>query len=139
MMTGCALVELFRVRAPTSDVLITSSYAIIAFFMFNYYSFKHLGFKGRLKTMMSPTPMLFPIKLIVDIFKPVSLACRLFGNMLGGLVVMDLLYVGLGNLAVGLQGLIGLFFNIAHPLIQVFIFVTLSLSFIKEAAEEPES
>jgi F-type H+-transporting ATPase subunit a len=135
LMSGCALVEIVRVRAPTADVLITASYAIVSFCLFNYYSTKHLGFKGRIKAMLQPSPFLLPIKLIVDIFKPVSLACRLFGNMLGGLVVMDLLHAGLGNLAVGLQGIVGLFFNIFHPLLQVFIFVTLTLAFIKEAAE----
>ena len=51
---------------------------------------------------------------------------------------MDLLYMALGNLAcaVGIPSIIGLYFNVFHPLIQTFIFVTLSLTFIGEATEE---
>lgn len=56
--------------------------------------------------------------------------------MLGGMIVMDLLYMALGNLAVGIPSIIGLYFNVFHPLIQTFIFVTLSLTFIGEATEE---
>ena len=80
--------------------------------------------------------LVFPFRIVSDIAVPVSLACRLFGNMLGGMIVMDLLYLALGNLAVGIPSIIGLYFNVFHPLIQTFIFVTLSLTFIGEATEE---
>ena len=66
---------------------------------------------------------------------PVSLACRLFGNMLGGMIVMDLLKSSLGGYAVGIPAVAGLYFNLFHPLIQTYIFVILSLTFINEAAE----
>ena len=89
-----------------------------------------------MKTLASPTPIVFPFRIVSDIAVPVSLACRLFGNMLGGMIVMDLLYLALGNLAVGIPSIIGLYFNVFHPLIQTFIFVTLSLTFIGEATEE---
>jgi F-type H+-transporting ATPase subunit a len=85
--------------------------------------------------MASPTPIVFPIKIVTDLAIPVSLACRLFGNMLGGMIVMDLLYMALGNAAVGIPSILGLYFNVFHPLIQTFIFVTLSLTFINEAVE----
>ena len=41
--------------------------------------------------MPSPSPVIFPMRIVSDVAVPVSLACRLFGNMLGGLIVMDLL------------------------------------------------
>jgi len=66
---------------------------------------------------------------------PVSLACRLFGNMLGGMIVMDLLKTSLGGYAVGLTSLAGLYFNLFHPLIQTYIFIILTLTFINEATE----
>jgi F-type H+-transporting ATPase subunit a len=52
-----------------------------------------------------------------------------------GLVVMDLLYSALGDYAVGIPSLAGLYFNVFHPLIQIFIFITLTLTFINEAIE----
>jgi F0F1-type ATP synthase membrane subunit a len=46
-----------------------------------------------------------------------------------------LLYMALGNNAVGIPAVAGLYFNAFHPLIQAFIFVTLTLTFINEAVE----
>ena len=78
---------------------------------------------------------MFAFRAIAEIAIPVSMACRLFGNMLGGMIVMDLIYSALGNGAIGLPSLAGLFFHVFHPLIQAFIFVTLTLTFINEAIE----
>ena len=72
---------------------------------------------------------------ILRIAIPVSLGCRLFGNMLGGMIVVDLVYIALGAFGVGIPAVLGVYFNIFHPLIQTFIFVTLSLTFINEAVE----
>lgn len=134
-MVGCAMVELFGVRAPTADITMTFTLALITFFLINFYGIKQKGFGGRLASMAKPTPVIFPIKVVTDIAIPVSLACRLFGNMLGGMIVMDLLYMALGNAAVGIPSILGLYFNVFHPLIQAYIFITLTLTFISEAVE----
>jgi F-type H+-transporting ATPase subunit a len=134
-MIACALLELFRLRAPTSDITMTFALAFMTFLLINAYGIKRKGLKGRVKTLASPTPVVFVFRAIAEFAIPVSMACRLFGNMLGGMIVMDLLYSALGNGAVGIPSVIGLFFNVFHPLIQVFIFVTLTLTFINEAIE----
>jgi len=134
-MLGCAASELFGLRAPTSDITMTFSLALITFVMVNYYGIRRKGVKGRLKSMAQPTPVVFPIKVVSDLAVPVSLACRLFGNMLGGMIVMDLLYFALRNAAVGFPSVLGLYFNVFHPLIQIYIFITLTLTYINEAAE----
>jgi F-type H+-transporting ATPase subunit a len=134
-LIGCACVEMFGFRTPASDITVTASLAILTFFFINYYGIKNKGVGGRIKTLASPTPAVFPIRVITDFAVPVSLASRLFGNMLGGLVVMDLLYTALGGYAVGIPSVAGLYFNVFHPLIQAFIFVTLTLTFINEATE----
>ena len=135
-LISCAAFELLGVRAPTADITMTFALALITFVLINYYGIKKRGLAGRVKTLASPTPIVFPFRIVSDIAVPVSLACRLFGNMLGGMIVMDLLYLARGNLAVGIPSIIGLYFNVFHPLIQTFIFVTLSLTFIGEATEE---
>jgi len=135
MLIGMASLEFFKVRAPTADVTVTGGFAVCSFGLFNYYSFKRLGLIGKLKWYVSPTPMMLPIKIVIDFAKPVSLACRLYGNMLGGFIIMDLFYLALNYSSAGLQGLLGLFFNIFHPLVQVLIFITLSLTYIAEATE----
>jgi len=136
LLVTCAFLELFRLRPPTSDITITFSLALMTFLLINIYGIKRKGVLGRIKSLASPTPIVFPFRLISDIAIPVSMACRLFGNMLGGMIVIDLLYNTLGNYAVGVPGVLGLYFNAFHPLIQTFIFVTLTLTFINEAIEQ---
>ncbi len=87
---------------------------------------------------MRPKAIIAPFKLLSDLAVPISLACRLFGNMLGGLVVVELIYFALGAFSVGIPAVLGLYFNAFHPLIQFFIFINLSLTFIGEAVEEIE-
>lgn len=137
-LVGCAALELFGVRSPSSDLLTTFALALVTFFLINYYGLARKGFKKRVKDFTHPSPVMAPIKVITDIATPVSMACRLFGNMLAGLIVMELLYYALGNFAAGPPAILGLYFNLFHPLIQAFIFITLSLSFIGEAAAAEE-
>ena len=134
-MVFSAATELFGQRAPTSDLLITLSMSLITFFLINYYGIKQKKLSGRILSFTKPTPLVAPFKIISDVATPVSLACRLFGNMLGGMIVMDLLTSSLGGYAVGIPAVAGLYFNLFHPLIQTYIFIILSLTFINEAAE----
>ncbi len=134
-----ASLELFGLRAPTSDLVVTLSMGLITFFLLNFFGFKKLGIGGRLKAMGGPMPVMrvimIPMKIVSDVAVPISLACRLFGNMLGGMIVMELLKGALGGYASGVPGIAGLYFNLFHPLIQAYIFITLSLTFIDEAME----
>lgn len=135
LMFGCACAELFGLRAPTSDIAVTFSMSLITFFLINWYGIKNKRISGRLKGLASPSPVIFPMRIVSDVAVPVSLACRLFGNMLGGMIVMELLKGAAGGYAFGIAPVAGLYFNLFHPLIQIYIFVTLSLTFINEACE----
>lgn len=131
-----AVLELFAFRPPTADLIMTFSLAMCTFFLINYYGIKEKGVKGRLKSYGEPIKILYPFKILSDIANPVSLASRLFGNMLGGMIVMELVYLALGSFGVGIPAVLGLYFNMFHPMIQTFIFITLSLTFIREATEK---
>ena len=93
------------------------------------------GVRGHLANLQKPNALVTPFKFLSEIAIPISLACRLFGNMLGGMIVVDLVYMALGAFSVGIPAVLGLYFNAFHPLIQFFIFINLSLTFIGEAAE----
>ncbi|HWQ06722.1 MAG TPA: FoF1 ATP synthase subunit a, partial [Feifaniaceae bacterium] len=121
LFIGSAVIELFGFRPPTADLTMTLSYALVTFILINYYGIRKKGVKGRIKTILKPNPVVSPFKILSDIAVPVSLACRLFGNMFGGMIVVDLLYYALGAFSVGLPAVLGLYFNAFHPLIQFFI------------------
>lgn len=136
LLVTAGFLELFGLRPPTADLEMTGSLAICTFILINFYGIKRKGVGGRIKSFAEPNAIIFPFKILSDIATPVSLACRLFGNMLGGMIVIDLLYVALGSFGVGIPAVAGLYFNVFHPLIQAFVFITLSLTFINEAVEE---
>ncbi len=134
-MVLSAFSELLGCRPPTSDLTVTLAMGLITFVLINYYGIKKKGLAGRAKYLASPTPVILPMKLLSDVAVPISLACRLFGNMLGGMIVMDLLKSVLGGYGSGLPAVAGLYFNLFHPIIQTYIFIILSLTFINEAIE----
>ncbi|MCQ2440568.1 MAG: F0F1 ATP synthase subunit A [Clostridia bacterium] len=134
-MIFAAISELFGFRPPTSDIVVTFAMGLITFVLINVCGIKKKGVKGRIKSMTTPTPVILPMKILSDVAVPVSLACRLFGNMLGGMIVMDLLKSVLGGYGSGIPAVAGLYFNVFHPLIQAYIFIILSMTFINEAIE----
>lgn len=134
-MIFSALTELIGERPPTADLVMTLGMGLITFVLINVFGIRKKGIGGRIKALSNPTPVVFPMKILSDVAVPVSLACRLFGNMLGGMIVMDLLKTVLGGYAVGIPAVAGLYFNVFHPLIQAYIFVILSMTFINEAIE----
>lgn len=78
--------------SPSSNLNITIALAICVFVMVQYLNIKHMGFKGFLYHLAgSPTtaiewlvsPLMFPIELLTQISRPITLALRLFGNILG--------------------------------------------------------
>ncbi len=134
-MVLSVILEGLSMRAPTSDLCMTFAMALMTFVITNYLGLKKLGFGGRMKNLMHPTAIVFPFRVLSDIAAPVSLACRLFGNMLGAMVVVSMVYMVLGNAAVGIPAVVGLFFTAFEPLIQAYIFITLTLNNISEATE----
>ncbi len=135
LFLGSAFVELLGLRPPTTDLTMTLSYALVTFILINYTGMRKKGVVGHLKNYAKPNALVTPFKILSEIAIPISLACRLFGNMLGGMIVVDLVYMALGAFSVGIPAVLGLYFNAFHPLIQFFIFINLSLTFIGEAAE----
>lgn len=138
ILIGNAIAELMGFRSPSSDLMFTLSLSILAFLMANWYGISKLSLKGRLKSLMNPTPLLLPIRIVTDLANPLSMACRLFGNTISGMIVMSLIYSVLGNFATGIPSVVGLYFNVFSAVIQTIIFITLTLSGINEATTEPE-
>ena len=137
-LIGNAVAELMGFRSPSSDLMFTVALSIFAFLVANWYGIRKLSVKGRLKSMAYPSPILLPIRLVTDLANPLSMACRLFGNTLSGMIIMSLIYSVLGNFAFAIPSVVGLYFNVFSALIQTVIFITLTLATINDATTEPE-
>jgi len=129
----CAMcLELLGIRSPAADLAVTLAMGLITFFWINYMAFKVKGFKGRIKAYLKPNIFMAFIRMITDIAKPISMGCRLFGNVLAGLIVMELIYA---VIPLGVPAALSIYFNLFHTAIQAYIFITLTFSFIGEAIE----
>ncbi len=121
-----SILELIGIEPVTSSLSTTFAMGLFTFFWINWYALRIKGFKGRMKALANP------IKVITDCFIPVSMGCRLFGNVLAGTIVMSLLY---GAIPILLPAAVSVYFSIIHMVIQGYIFITLTLSFIEENIE----
>lgn len=129
------MIELVGLRPPTTNISTTFAMAIITFILINYFGVKQKGVWGRLKHYAKPVAILAPIKMLTDLAIPISLASRLYGNILASLVVMELVYNVLKGFAIGIPAALSIYFNLFDGVMQTFIFVTLTLVFISEGME----
>jgi len=130
-----ALISVFGIRAPTADWATTFALAFVSLILMLVMGFKHR--KGDyLKTFFEPHFVFFPMNVIGELAKPVSLSFRLFGNMLSGTIILTLYYALTPLLLqIGIPSLLHAFFDVIIGALQTYIFVILSLMYIKSAAE----
>ena len=126
--------ELLGMRAAMTDINFTLALSLITFVLIQVYSIKKKGILKRLKAFAEPAPFLTPINIATSLAVPISLSCRMFGNILGGMIVMELLY-SVAFLRWAVPGILSIYFTVFHTLMQAFIFITLSLAFINEGLE----
>ncbi len=74
------------------------------------------------------------LSVLKDFSLPISMSFRLFGALLSGLLVTELVYYYL-PLSFGLPVLVGVMFTLLHALIQAYVLTTLVSIFYGEAVE----
>lgn len=131
-LVAANLTGLIGVRMPTADLNTTFALSLLTFFLAQYYSWRQKGIRGYVGRFFTPLPFLFPLNVIGELANPVSLGFRLFGNMLGGLIIMGLVY---SFVPVILPVLPHIYFDFFVGLIQAFIFVMLTMTYIALAMD----
>jgi F-type H+-transporting ATPase subunit a len=127
---------LLGMRPPTADLNTTFALSILTFAMTQIYGLKAKKM-GYLKGFCEPFAFMLPTNIIGELANPISLSFRLFGNILGGVVIMALVYSALGNLAfIPVPAILHAYFDVFSGLIQTFIFVMLSMVFIAMAMDD---
>lgn len=130
---GCAnLIGVLGLTPPTKDLNVTAGLSIMSIFLIEYSGIKGKGFKGWVKSFAEPMPLLAPINFLELFIRPLSLCMRLFGNVLGAFVVMELIKL---VVPVILPIPFSLYFDIFDGLIQTYVFVFLTSLFMKEKME----
>ena len=127
------LIGLCGVKPPTKDLNVTAALAVMSIVLVQYAGIHKKGSKGWIKSFTQPMAIVTPINILELFIKPLSLCMRLFGNVLGAFVIMELLK---SLIPVVLPVPFSFYFDIFDGLIQAYVFVFLTSLYIKEAVEE---
>ncbi|HHW58036.1 MAG TPA: F0F1 ATP synthase subunit A [Clostridia bacterium] len=127
-------IGIFGFSPPTKDFSATSALAIMSIITVIVASMRVRGFKGQLKYFFRSPIYLF-INILDLFIRPLSLAARLFGNILAATVIMELIS---NVVPVILPAFFSLYFDIFDGLLQMFVFVFLTMLYIEEAIEDNE-
>ena len=126
---------LIGIKPPTQDLSVTIGLALTTFIAIHYTAIKRNGFGGYLKGYIHPFAFMAPINFMERVMLPVSLALRLFGNMLAATILVDLVYEVLGHFAIGLPIIVHGYFDVFDGTIQMLVFSMLTMIQIKLTAE----
>ncbi len=111
--------------APISDINAAIALGVMSYGIILIAGIRRNGFKGALGVLK-------------DFSLPVSMSFRLFGALLSGLLVTELVYYYVG-LSFVLPVIVGVLFTLLHAVIQTYVLATLVSIFYGEAVEpKPE-
>ena len=164
ILTGNLIGLVPGLAGPTANLNTTAACALVVFVAYHWIGVRKQGALTYLKHFTGPVPlwlkpMMFVIEIISHLARPLSLTLRLFGNMVGGHILLAVIFLlmgldGLigwalsGSLAGAVVGGIGVAVTIVftvgflYPLkilvsfLQAFIFVMLTMLYISGAIEE---
>jgi len=114
------------IEAPTADINTPFALAVIVFFSVHYYGIRELGVWTYLKKFAQPVWVLLPINILGNVTRTLSLAVRLFGNMISHQIIVAILLVILPLVVPVLLEIFGLFVGV----LQAYIFTILTIVYI---------
>ena len=101
------LISLLGIWSPTADLMTELAWALVVFVLITYHKIKSSGIGGYLKGFLDPIFVMAPINVMSELFTPISMACRHFGNILSGTVINALIYGALTAASHALFGALG--------------------------------
>lgn len=133
-LTFLNLSGLIGVEPATGDLSVTFAFAILTFIIINVNAIGKLGLGGYLSGYVKPYAPMLPLNIIEKVTIPFSMTLRLFCNMLIGTIVLGLVYEGMGHYAFIVPIPLHFFFDVFDGLIQMFVFITLTMVYTKSSA-----
>ena len=143
------IISLFGLSSPTANLSVTLLLAFITWVLIQIVELKFQGLGGYLHSFLEPIPVMLPMNIFGKFSTMVSMSLRLFGNILCGGIMMQLIYsfcqflsdkiVGLFTATDGsvfnfvapiLSPLLHAYFDLFAGFIQTLVFVTLTIVLI---------
>jgi F-type H+-transporting ATPase subunit a len=124
--------------APTASTSVTFALGVSSFVYYNAIGIRENGLGGHLRHFAGPIPwlavLMFPIELVSNFVRPLSLGIRLFGNLFGDEQILGTIF---GLVRWVLPALI-MPLSVFVAFMQTFIFVLLSIIYISEVSHHHE-
>ena len=117
-----------HLHEPTKDLNTPLSLGLMGFFIAHYAGIKSRGWKIYLKAYLEPIFFMMPLNVIGELSKVVSISFRLFGNIMGGSIII--LVVSHLTYSIVFPPLLNAFFGLFVGTIQAFVFTMLTLVYI---------
>ena len=130
------MIGIFGLVPPTKDINVTAALAGMAIILVQASFIIEKGPKKWAKSFLNP------LNLLDLITRPLSLCMRLFGNVIGAFIIIELVKipfkVSLGVPAIGVPVILSIIFDILDGLLQAYVFTFLTSLYMSEAIEEEE-
>jgi F-type H+-transporting ATPase subunit a len=125
------LVSFKGLKPPTADIKTTGALATVVFLAVPFYGIVMTGTLNYLKTYIRPVWVMLPFNIISDLTRTLSLAIRLFGNILSG----ETLFGVMLSLVPFFLPLPLMFLALITGTIQAYIFAILTIVYIGGAVQ----
>ena len=117
-----------HLEEPTKDLNTPLSLGLMGFVIAHYAGIRSKGFGAYAKEYFQPIFFMMPLNVIGELAKIVSISFRLFGNIMGGSIII--LVVSYLSWSVVLPPLLNAFFGLFVGTIQAFVFTMLTIVYI---------
>lgn len=139
-----SLMPLLTFRAPTANLMVTATWAVLTFLMVYINRFRTGGVFGFFKNFFQPVKLMLPLNIMSDIIIPVALSLRHFANLVAGLTITQLIafaFTGLSSslgfsfpiFRIGIPAVLSLYFDLFTAVMQAFVFCMLTMVYIYNA------
>jgi F-type H+-transporting ATPase subunit a len=117
-----------HLEEPTKDLNTPLSYGLLGFVLAHHAGIKAKGLKTYLKDYCQPMFIMAPLNVIGELAKVISISFRLFGNIMGGSIIILVVSYLTFNLVT--PPFLNAFFGAFVGTIQAFVFTMLTLVYI---------
>ncbi len=113
-------------ESPAGSLSTAAALAICVLVAVPFYGIKNVGIGNYLKTYISPIPIMLPFNIISEISRTLSLAVRLFGNIMSTSLLVGILVVLVPLIFPAITRAFGMLVGV----IQAYVFSILALVYI---------
>lgn len=122
-------------QPPTGSLSTTAALALSVFVAVPLFGIGEKGLRGYLKSYLEPTPLMLPFNMMSEFSRTLSLAVRLFGNMMSGTVILAVLLA----VAPLVFPIVMMALGLLTGMVQAYIFFILATVYIAAATRVRES